>query len=142
MYRNLELLRLARKAPHCMGCPAPNDGTVVAAHSNQARDGKGMAIKASDARVAFLCMRCHSAIDQGAALSQAARVDAWEAAHRATMGWLIESGNIVVRPAEYVEPIPAPKRKKAVGKGPKLQSAAKIPSRKMESRSSFQDRRS
>ena len=39
MYRNKKLLEVVREAP-CMHCGA-QDGTVVAAHSNQLKDGKG-----------------------------------------------------------------------------------------------------
>jgi hypothetical protein len=100
IYRNPDLLRLAAKAPHCMGycCGAPNVGQIVAAHSNQLRDGKGKSIKASDAAVAFLCDRCHHEIDQGRVLSKDGRVLLWEEAHRATMRWLIESGHLEVVP--------------------------------------------
>jgi hypothetical protein len=100
VYRNPELLRLARLAPHCMcGCGSPNRGDVVAAHSNQLRDGKGRGLKASDYRIAFLGHRCHAELDQGRAMSREQRERMWEDAHRATIGWLFESGHIdVVKP--------------------------------------------
>lgn len=93
-YRNKALLRAAKDAPHCMACNAPNVGNVVMAHSNQIRDGKGKSIKAHDYRVAALCDRCHVAIDQGSAMSRAERIETWEEAHRATIGWLFESGKV------------------------------------------------
>ena len=62
-YRNPKLLALANGAP-CMNCGI-EDGTVVAAHSNSGADGKGMAIKADDAKIAFLCYNCHSWYDEG-----------------------------------------------------------------------------
>ena len=74
-----------------MMCGA-QDGTVVAAHSNQLRDGKGKGIKAHDYRIAALCHRCHHEIDQGAKLSKTERVAAWEDAHRKTIGWLFDKG--------------------------------------------------
>ena len=79
-----------------MACGSPNDGTVVAAHSNQSRDGKGRGLKAADYRIAFLDFRCHSDIDQGAAMSREERITAWEDAHRATIGWLFENGHLEV----------------------------------------------
>lgn len=91
-YRNSKLLRLAAKAPECFMCRQPNDGTVVMAHSNQQRDGKGTGHKAADYRVAALCSMCHALIDSGTALTRAERVEKWEEAHRATMGWLFEAG--------------------------------------------------
>lgn len=89
-YRDNKLLRALREAP-CMMCGA-QDGTVVAAHSNQLRDGKGKGIKAHDYRIAALCHRCHHEIDQGAKLSKTERVAAWEDAHRKTIGWLFDKG--------------------------------------------------
>ena len=91
MYRNPKLLKLARLAP-CMACGA-DDGTIVAAHSNQGRDGKGMGMKASDAAIAFLCYRCHTDIDQGK-MSALQRLELWEIAHRKTVRWLIEEGHL------------------------------------------------
>lgn len=74
-----------------------SDGTIVAAHSNQSRDGKGMGIKAHDYRIAYLCHRCHFNIDQGIGFSgRQERIDAWESAHRATIGWLFEHDYITV----------------------------------------------
>jgi hypothetical protein len=44
-----------------------DDGTIVAAHSNQSRHGKGLGLKAHDCFVAFLCAHCHHWLDQGLA---------------------------------------------------------------------------
>ena len=73
----------------CQHCGL-QDGTVVAAHSNQLRDGKGRGIKSHDFRVAALCYRCHSELDQGNKLTREERVEMWEQAHRNTIGWLFE----------------------------------------------------
>lgn len=89
MYRNDKLLKAVRDAP-CMACGV-RDGTVVAAHSNQLRDGKGRSIKAHDYRIAALCFRCHMELDQGSKLSKEERLEMWEAAHRATVGWLFDN---------------------------------------------------
>ena len=91
-YRDARILRAVREAP-CMMCGA-QDGTVVAAHSNQLRDGKGRSIKAHDYRVAALCFRCHSEIDQGLKMTKEERVAAWEDAHRRTIGWLFDTGRL------------------------------------------------
>ena len=92
-YRNRALLDLARLAPYCMACDAPNDGTVVAAHSNE---GKGMAIKASDASIMFLCHTCHSAYDQGKVMERTERrAMAFEASAK-TLRWLVERGHLIV----------------------------------------------
>lgn len=88
MYRNKRLLEIVRQLP-CQICEI-EDGTIVAAHSNQLRDGKGRGLKAHDYRIAALCYRCHMEIDQGKSLSKSARIEAWEEAHRKTIGELFE----------------------------------------------------
>ena len=89
MYRNQKLLEAVRESP-CQHCGV-NDGTVCAAHSNQLRDGKGRGLKAHDFRIAALCFKCHSALDQGRDMSREERVNMFEDAHRATVGWLFEN---------------------------------------------------
>ena len=61
---------------------------MVAAHSNQLRDGKGKGIKAHDFRIAALCYRCHADLDQGSKMSKEERKEVWEEAHRRTIGEL------------------------------------------------------
>jgi hypothetical protein len=73
------------------------DGTVVAAHSNQLRDGKGRGIKAYDYRIAAMCYRCHFILDQGKDLSKTERVEMWDEAHRKTIGWLFDEGYLLVK---------------------------------------------
>ena len=92
IYRDRKLLDVIRESP-CQACGRA-DGTIVAAHSNQLRDGKGRGIKAHDYRIAALCHSCHSEIDQGAKLSKAERIETWEEAHRRTIGWLFENNHI------------------------------------------------
>lgn len=94
MYRSQYLLEKVRESP-CQHCGA-EDGTVVGAHSNQLRDGKGRSIKAHDYRIAALCFKCHAELDQGMKLSKSERVELWESAHRRTVGWLFENGHIKV----------------------------------------------
>ena len=88
MYRNRKLLDAARQLP-CQHCGI-QDGTIVAAHSNQLRDGKGRGLKAHDYRIAALCFSCHSELDQGQKLSKSERIEMWEEAHRKTLGELFE----------------------------------------------------
>lgn len=95
MYRNKKLLVAVRDAP-CMNC-GKQDGTVVAAHSNQLRDGKGKGIKASDYRIAAMCGQCHYELDQGRNLSKTERVELWDEAHRKTIGWLFDEGYLLVK---------------------------------------------
>jgi hypothetical protein len=96
MYRSRKLLDAARELP-CQHCGV-SDGTVVAAHSNQLRDGKGRGLKAHDYRIASLCFTCHAELDQGSKMSKQERVEMWEEAHRKTMGLFFDNGFIVVRP--------------------------------------------
>jgi hypothetical protein len=72
------------------------DDTIVAAHSNQMRDGKGRGLKADDYRIAALCYKCHAELDQGKNMSREERLNMWENAHRATIGWLFENEKIKV----------------------------------------------
>ena len=95
MYRNQKLLETVREF-ECVLCGA-EDGTVVAAHSNQLRDGKGKGIKAHDYRIAALCYRCHMAIDQGHRMDKQEKEAMWEEAHRKTVGWLFENNHIKVK---------------------------------------------
>jgi hypothetical protein len=95
-YRNPKLLQLAKHCPKCMYCGKHNDGTVVAAHSNQQRDGKGTGIKAHDYRIAYLCYACHTMIDSGACGTKEQRAYFWDEAHRRTVAWLFESGAVTV----------------------------------------------
>ena len=95
LYRNKKLLEVVRESP-CQVCGI-EDGTVVAAHSNQSRDGKGTGIKASDAAIAGLCFKCHSNLDNGSKLTREERIEMWEDAHRKTMRWLIETERLVVK---------------------------------------------
>lgn len=93
IYRNKKLLEIAKYVPYCMGCGKISNGTIVAAHSNQIRDGKGTGHKAHDYRIAYLCHCCHMAIDSGQ-LTREEKLDAWESAHRKTIAWLFETGAI------------------------------------------------
>ena len=94
MYRNKKLLEIVRESP-CQLCGVI-DGTVVAAHSNQQQDGKGMGLKAHDYRIAALCYTCHAKIDQGYEWSKDAKFKAWDEAHRRTIGWLFEQGHLKI----------------------------------------------
>lgn len=88
--RSKALLVACREIP-CQNCGLA-DGTVVAAHSNQARHGKCKAKKASDQFVASLCHKCHSDLDQGAQMTRAERETMWSNAHRNTVRQLVRRG--------------------------------------------------
>lgn len=88
--RSKALLVACREIP-CQNCGVA-DGTVVAAHSNQSRHGKGKSIKASDEYVASLCHKCHADLDQGSHMTKGERVAMWENAHRNTVKKLVRLG--------------------------------------------------
>lgn len=88
--RSPKLMQACRKI-ECQHCGL-NDGTVVAAHSNQAEHGKGRSLKSSDIYVASLCHVCHHAIDQGRSMSRTERVKVWQDAHIKTIKALVERG--------------------------------------------------
>jgi hypothetical protein len=94
-YRNKKLLEITRQLP-CQLC-GKQDGTVVAAHSNQQKDGKGTGIKASDYRIAALCYGCHMELDQGKLYLKARKIELWEEAHRNTIGALFEQGYLTLQ---------------------------------------------
>ena len=86
-------IRQSAQGQPCQWCYR-QDGTTVAAHSNQLRHGKGMGLKASDQYVAFLCFSCHSELDQGKSLTKQQRRDMWQTAYERTqilMGHPVDS---------------------------------------------------
>jgi hypothetical protein len=98
MYRNEKLLRAVAQLP-CQICGL--EGSTQAAHSNQLRDGKGRGLKAPDYRIAALCFKCHTEIDQGVKLLKQRRVELWDEAHRKTIGKLFEDGWLEVQSHPY-----------------------------------------
>jgi len=94
-YRNSKLLEDIRQLP-CSHCGA-DDGTVVAAHANELRFGKGRGIKAHDWATAALCFTCHAELDQGAKLSKQERQAMWESAFFETLHNLWVHGIIQTR---------------------------------------------
>ena len=78
-YRNKRVLAHARDQ-QCQGCGSL-DGTVVAAHSNSQRHGKGMGIKAHDIP-AYLCSWCHEFVDRSRTASNEERQAYWMEAAR------------------------------------------------------------
>ena len=90
---------------HCSMCGS-DDGTIVAAHSNQGRHGKGKAIKADDNMIAALCYICHADLDQGSIYSKKEKDRFWERAHLKTVYWLIEANlwpDSVLLPQTYID---------------------------------------
>lgn len=57
--------------------------TTVPAHSNQAKHGKGMGLKAHDEYTVPACHACHYQIDQGNIFSREEKFALWDAAYSA-----------------------------------------------------------
>lgn len=103
-FRNVGLTQLAR-GQRCQNCGA-QDGTVVSAHANWSDFGKGKSIKAHDCFIAWLCLRCHTWLDQGTGFDPTgtygdARADKramWMRAAFLTLLELWQQGLIVVNP--------------------------------------------
>jgi len=93
-YRNPKLLALAKDAP-CSLCNSI--GTTVSAHSNYSEHGKGMARKADDSYIAFLCYTCHMDIDQGAE-SYDSKKQRWYLALSKTYHWLLINDHLTINP--------------------------------------------
>lgn len=101
--RSRKLLDFADGAA-CQNC-GRQDGTVVAAHANSSKLGKGMSIKADDPFHAHLCNECHGWLDQGGIANDPTgryaptKAEKWEmfcdAMHR-TWAFLWKSGLIGV----------------------------------------------
>lgn len=70
-FRSKKLLDLAR-GQACVMCGC-DDGTIVSAHSNLLEHGKGRGLKAHDGMISWLCMRCHTELDQGTGMSKQER---------------------------------------------------------------------
>ncbi|MBP0714829.1 hypothetical protein ABXK61_16100 [Burkholderia sola] len=86
-----EALRRAVASLPCMKCGLENK--TQAAHENQ---GKGGAIKASDACLMALCVKCHSELDQGGGLPKDERRMLETVLVKQTLVELIERGLLVV----------------------------------------------
>lgn len=91
VYIRSKALMAAYRLIPCQACGV-DDGTVCGAHSNQARHGKGRALKASDIFSASMCHRCHSNLDQGSKMTRGEREAMWDEAHRKTVRELVQRG--------------------------------------------------
>lgn len=91
-FRSRKLLDLARDQA-CVMC-GRNDGSTVAAHRNH---GKGMAMKAPDYAVAWLCHGCHAELDQGKDMTRDERRAFWLEAHARTVAQWFEQGKVAIR---------------------------------------------
>ena len=79
--------RLVTSLP-CQSCGAEN---TQAAHRNE---GKGMALKTSDALVVALCPTCHTLLDQGSDMTKLEKREFWNDCYIKQAQHLIETGRI------------------------------------------------
>ncbi len=93
MLRSAKLRRLVADLP-CMCCG--QQGQTQAAHANFQGFGKGIGIKASDAALMALCVRCHAELDQGQAMTKEERRAVQYEWMAKTWVMLAESGKVTV----------------------------------------------
>ncbi|MBB5509585.1 hypothetical protein [Paraburkholderia atlantica] len=89
-FRSEKLRRAVAELP-CVDCG--KEGETQAAHANQ---GKGLAIKASDARIMALCVRCHSFLDQAGSMDKHQRRQYEDEMIARTYVALVENGKLEV----------------------------------------------
>ena len=87
LFRSEPFRRLVTSLP-CQSCGI--EGTQ-AAHRNQ---GKGLALKTSDALVVALCPACHHDLDQGGDMTKTERREFWDRMYIRQMQVLIETGQL------------------------------------------------
>jgi uncharacterized protein with NRDE domain len=75
------------------GCGV-DDNTIVAAHSNEQNDGKGIGKKSHDLFIAFLCQHCHHEYDYGKYLTREAKSMNFNSAMKKTWLRLYQKGLI------------------------------------------------
>lgn len=78
-----------RKLVTSLPCQHCGTSGTQAAHRNQ---GKGLALKTSDALIVALCPTCHSQLDQGKDMDRTERRAFWDDAYIRQMQYMIEEG--------------------------------------------------
>ncbi|CCD29925.1 conserved hypothetical protein [Candidatus Glomeribacter gigasporarum BEG34] len=91
--RSEKLRHLIATLP-CMCCG--QEGQNQAAHANFQSFGKWMGIKASDAALMALCVRCHAELDQGQTMMKEERRNAQYEWIAKTWVMLAEQGKVAV----------------------------------------------
>lgn len=101
-YHDQAMLDACRGEPCYLSIPGVCVGgteTTVPAHSNQARHGKGMGIKAKDEYSVPACYACHTEIDQGSAFTREEKFALWNKAYAA---WKpVREEKLNAKPAAY-----------------------------------------
>ena len=89
--RYCEAWRRAVAELPCVQC-----GSVGATQASHRNEGKGMGMKTDDALTAALCVKCHSEIDQGGALTREERRQRMDRAILRTLVLLFRDGKVRV----------------------------------------------
>lgn len=72
-------------------------GSIVPAHSNQQRHGRGACHKADDFLIAAVCQVAHDLIDgRSGGWTKEEKQSEWDRAHVATWRWFWENEKVVV----------------------------------------------
>lgn len=96
-YRNRDLLDCSYSFPCLLRFPGCEGGSAgEPAHSNQAKHGKGGAMKAHDCFTVPACRSCHLELDQGKTMTRDEKREAWDHAFWAYLPMLWESGLLSV----------------------------------------------
>lgn len=96
-YRNRALLDLAYQLECTAQIPGVCEGGPgEPMHSNQARHGKGGALKAHDVFFASGCRACHRELDQGHKFNREEKFAIWQTAHERTMLQIFDLGLVKV----------------------------------------------
>lgn len=99
MFRSQRLLNAARGQECQINLPhvcTNNPETVVAAHSNQLRHGKGGGLKAHDCYIAWACYDCHTELDQGNKFRYDEKCEYWQRGFEKTLLQMYLQGIIKV----------------------------------------------
>ncbi|MEN6629837.1 MAG: hypothetical protein ABFC42_09345 [Sulfuricella sp.] len=88
--RSAKWLQAVRELECCVLCGSYG---VQAAHRNE---GKGAGMKTSDCLTAALCPECHSAIDQGKAMTREEKRALMDRAIVLTVDALVKAGRLVI----------------------------------------------
>lgn len=96
-YRSRKLLNASYEFPCALRLPGCEGGPGEPAHSNQAKHGKGGAMKAHDCFHVPACRSCHRELDQGRTMDRELKFAEWDRAFGLYLPRLFETGIIEVK---------------------------------------------
>ena len=96
-WRSTAFLRLAKGQPCYLQLgPCADRETVVPAHSNSSRHGRGFSFKSHDLFTVPACASCHAALDHGTRLTREEKREAFQQAWERWMLHLFQTGQVMV----------------------------------------------